>query len=221
MPRYVIVNADDFGQSPGVNQGIIQAYEQGIVTSTSLMVRWPAAVEAAAYSRRHPDLSVGLHVDGGEYAFRHGAWMPVYEVVPMHDRGAVMAEVRRQLATFRRLVGSLLVDLAQELAIPLRHYTAAVHYCGDFYGQTAEGTALPGVISIEGLTTILTQLPHGYTEVGCHPGLACDLDTMYRYERAEEIKVLCDPQIPAALAALGIELRSFHALSAGAGNLIP
>ena len=82
-----------------------QAYEQGIVTSASLMVRWPAAAEAAAYSRRHPDLSLGLHVDCGEYAFRDGQWVPVYEVVPMHDTAAVAEEVSRQLATFRRLVG--------------------------------------------------------------------------------------------------------------------
>src|SRR5437879_4472175 len=45
--RYLIVNADDFGRSPGVNRGIMSAYEHGIVTSASLMVRWPAAAEAA------------------------------------------------------------------------------------------------------------------------------------------------------------------------------
>ena len=49
--RYVIINADDFGQSPGINRGVIQAHEQGLVTSASLMVRWPAAAEAAAYGR--------------------------------------------------------------------------------------------------------------------------------------------------------------------------
>src|SRR5437870_3779943 len=43
--RYLIVNADDFGLSPGVNRGIIEAHEHGIVTSASLMVRWPAAGE--------------------------------------------------------------------------------------------------------------------------------------------------------------------------------
>src|ERR1700722_19032593 len=58
--RYVIVNADDFGQSRGINQGIIQAHEQGIVTSASLMVRWAGAAEAAAYGRAHPNFSLGL-----------------------------------------------------------------------------------------------------------------------------------------------------------------
>jgi len=52
--RRLIVNADDFGQSPGINRGIMEAHERGIVTSVSLMVRWPAAVEAAAYARRLP-----------------------------------------------------------------------------------------------------------------------------------------------------------------------
>ncbi|PYS69828.1 MAG: hypothetical protein DMF73_14065 [Acidobacteria bacterium] len=56
--RYLIVNADDFGQSPGINRGVIEAHENGIVTSASLMVRWPAAAEAAQYARGHPDLSV-------------------------------------------------------------------------------------------------------------------------------------------------------------------
>ena len=41
--RSLIVNADDFGQSPGMNRGTIAARERGIVTSASLMVRWPAA----------------------------------------------------------------------------------------------------------------------------------------------------------------------------------
>ncbi len=51
MKRYLIVNADDFGLSFGVNQGIIEAFEHGIVTSTSLMVNWIGAAEAAAYAR--------------------------------------------------------------------------------------------------------------------------------------------------------------------------
>src|ERR687893_53407 len=78
--RYLIVNSDDFGLSRGVNQGIIEAHEQGIVTSASLMVRWPAAAEAAAYAREHSELSLGLHIDLSEWAYRDGDWRAVYEV---------------------------------------------------------------------------------------------------------------------------------------------
>src|SRR5206468_2930594 len=60
--KLVVVNADDLGLSPGVNRGIIEAHERGIVTSASLMVRWPAAAEAAAYARSRPQLGVGLHL---------------------------------------------------------------------------------------------------------------------------------------------------------------
>ena len=42
--RFLIVNADDFGLSEGVNRGIIEAHERGIVTSASLMVLKPASL---------------------------------------------------------------------------------------------------------------------------------------------------------------------------------
>lgn len=233
MKRYVIVNADDFGQSHGINQGVITAFEQGIVTSASLMVRWPAAAEAAAYSQHHPDLSLGLHVDCGEYAFQDGQWMLVYDVIPMHDRRAVAEEVSKQLATFCRLVGkqpthidshqhrhiqeplrTLLSDMAGALGVPLRHCASHVRYCGDFYGQTAEGHPLPEVLSVQGLTNILARLQPGFTELGCHPGAVCDLDTMYCSERIQELHVLCDRRLREALARLDIELGSFHTLAA-------
>ena len=103
--KYLIVNADDFGQSYGVNRGIIKAYCRGIVTSASLMVRWPGATEASAYARAHPSLSLGLHVDLGEKVFRQGEWVPVYGVVPLQDMTAIRAEITHQLEVFYRLMG--------------------------------------------------------------------------------------------------------------------
>src|SRR5437899_6893534 len=96
--RYLIVNADDFGLSPGVNRGIIEAHEHGIVTSASLMVRWPAAREAVNYARQHGALSLGLHLDLGEWTYRGSTWVPLYEVVPLDDSSAVAEEVSRQLS---------------------------------------------------------------------------------------------------------------------------
>ena len=103
--RYLIVNADDFGQSAGINKGIIETHQQGVVTSTSLMVRWPAALEATDYCRQNPNLSVGLHIDLSEWAYRNQTWVPLYQVVPPNDFLAQKAEISRQLAMFRRLVG--------------------------------------------------------------------------------------------------------------------
>ena len=59
---YLIINADDFGFSQGVNTAIIKAHEEGILTSTSLMVSGDAAQEAIALAKNHPHLAVGLHL---------------------------------------------------------------------------------------------------------------------------------------------------------------
>ncbi len=44
--KHLIVNADDFGYSRGINRGIVEAHERGIVTSTTMMVNAPATGEA-------------------------------------------------------------------------------------------------------------------------------------------------------------------------------
>jgi chitin disaccharide deacetylase len=231
--RHLIVNADDFGLSSSVNEGIIKAHEQGIVTSTSLIVCRPGAVEAATYSREHQDLSFGLHVDLGEWAYRDGVWVPLYEVVSMEDIAAVSDQISYQLDTFRRLVGkdpthidshqhvhlrepvrSIVIDVARHLGVPLRHYSSEVRYCGDFYGQTVEGLSFPYGISVDRLMKILAALPPGRTELCCQTGEGVDLDTMYRGERLEEVKVLCDLRVRAAISALEIELCSFNGIVA-------
>src|SRR4051794_12324337 len=101
--KYLIVNADDFGQSAGVTRGIIEAHERGIVMSTSLLVRWPAATEAARYARAHPGLAVGLHLDFGEWVLDGGGWRQLYRTVDVHDLGQVRSEALRQLELFRSL----------------------------------------------------------------------------------------------------------------------
>jgi chitin disaccharide deacetylase len=60
--RFAIINGDDFGFSVGVNQAILQAHTDGILTSTSLMVSAAQADAAIALAKQHPNLSVGLHL---------------------------------------------------------------------------------------------------------------------------------------------------------------
>jgi len=59
----LIVNADDFGYSEGVNLGIVEAHRSGIVTSTSAMITMPAILQAAELAKKHPTLGVGLHLN--------------------------------------------------------------------------------------------------------------------------------------------------------------
>lgn len=60
--RRLIVNADDFGLSASVNQAVIRAHTDGILTTASLMVNEPGCAEAVELARAHPRLGVGLHL---------------------------------------------------------------------------------------------------------------------------------------------------------------
>jgi chitin disaccharide deacetylase len=231
--RALVVNADDFGQSAGVTRGIIEAHERGIVTSASLMVLWPASAEAAAYSRRQPGLSVGLHLDLGEWTCRAGVWEALYTRVDSTDPDAVDLEVRKQLERYRDLVGqnpthldshqhvhrsdpvrSTLMRVAGELRVPLRHLTPSIQHCGSFYGQTATGEPLPDLIGMPALAALLRRLPEGVTELACHPGYAHDLESMYTDERTIELHSLCAPEVRQVLADAEIRLISFADLQA-------
>jgi len=60
--KQLIVNADDLGLTSGVNQGTLRAFQEGIVTSASLLVTGSAFEEAVALARQNPELDVGLHL---------------------------------------------------------------------------------------------------------------------------------------------------------------
>lgn len=60
--RRLIVNADDFGFTSGVNRAIVEAHSRGIVTSSTLMAKGPAFDEAVQLARSAPELSIGCHV---------------------------------------------------------------------------------------------------------------------------------------------------------------
>jgi predicted glycoside hydrolase/deacetylase ChbG (UPF0249 family) len=228
VPRLLIVNADDFGQSAGINRGIVEAFENGIVTSASLMVSWPASAGAAAFARGSRALAVGLHVDLGEWIYRDGRWTALYERVSPADADAVEKEVRSQLERCCDLLGrppthldshqhvhqkqparSILIRIAAELHVPLRHFAPSIHYCGDFYGQTAEGAPLPDRIGTAALVTLLHGLPEGLTELGCHPGYSDGLETMYGRERSVELGTLCHHDVRQALLDADIRVVSF------------
>ena len=62
MLKRLIVTADDFGLSSGVNHAVELAWQQGILTQTSLMAGSEAFDEAVQIAQRNPGLQVGLHL---------------------------------------------------------------------------------------------------------------------------------------------------------------
>ena len=61
MPR-LIVNADDFGLTSGVNRAILELHQAGVLTSATLMARASATAEAIAIARATPSLGIGCHI---------------------------------------------------------------------------------------------------------------------------------------------------------------
>ena len=230
--RILVVNADDFGASDGVNEGIITAYERGIVTSASLMVRGAAADAAADYAW-DSRLSVGLHFDLGEWAWADGDWRALYELVDLSDPAAVQDELDRQLAAFTDLVGrppthldshqhvhreepvhSALAGAGWRMHIPVRNATpGGIVYDGGFYGQEDKGVANAEAITVDALVALIEGLAPGVTEVGCHPAARDDLDTMYRRERITELATLCDPRLREVIERTGVLLCGFADLA--------
>ena len=227
--RVLVVNADDFGLSPGVNAGVVRAHEQGILTSASLMVRFPAAAEAADYARGAPDLSLGLHVDLGEWAYKdEGEWETLYEVVSLEDPAAVVDEVGRQVEAFRRLTGrdpshldshqhvhswDPVVTTFRTLAHGARRPAAPLHRGRQLLRRPVRAVdgrhADPGRDHRAGLIDIIKGLPAGVTELACHPGLGDDSGSTYDRERTQEVEILCDPRVREAIEREGVALRSF------------
>jgi chitin disaccharide deacetylase len=224
--RMLIVNADDFGLSAPVNAGIVAAHERGIVTSASVMVRQSEATATASCAEAHPELALGLHIDLGQWDYVKGEWIAAYERCAQDDEAAVEAECRAQIEAFRRLLGhnpthldshqhthmrepvaSVAERLAAELGVPLRG--RGIRYEGSFYGQTGKGEPMPDAICVESMIRILSSLPSGWTELGCHPGLGMREESSYGREREREVQVLCDPRVRETIETEGIELRSF------------
>lgn len=223
VTRYLIVNADDFGATRGINRGIVEAFHRGIVTSTSLMVTMPASEDAASLASRAPGLSVGLHVD--LYPDGMGA------TIDPDEPHTCIAELRRQLLRFEALTGrrpthldshhnshrdprllACFLRVAREQKVPLREHSPA-RYLSSFYGRWGEETHAEQV-GIASLVRMLDdEIGDGITELGCHPGYADEeLRSSYATERELELRTLCDPAIPLALRDRGIALIGFDAL---------
>ena len=225
MTKYLVINADDFGASTGVNRGILEAHTHGVVTSASLMVTGRAVHEAVAISRDCPGLSVGLHWD---------VWGESERQFDISDQAAVRAELHRQIEAFYQLMDRMpthidshyhlhrraeLLPMFQELAAPLRvplRGDSAVHFIGGFYAQWEWMVTNLEYVSVPTLQRILREeVQEGWTEVACHPGYASpDFISVYLQERQVEIRTLTHPDIRQTIDNLGIHLVNYTAYPA-------
>jgi predicted glycoside hydrolase/deacetylase ChbG (UPF0249 family) len=115
--KRLIVNADDFGRTDGINRGIVDTHLRGIVSSATAMVNYATASDAARMARDCPRLGVGLHfaLTGGTPTLaasevpslvdEHGRLPAKPEGLTRARADEVLAEGRAQLARFTELFG--------------------------------------------------------------------------------------------------------------------
>jgi len=212
--RRVIVNGDDFGASLGINRGIVQAHERGVLTSASLMVDGPAAADAVTRARENPALSLGLHLE-----------------LDSSEPGPAAAQCERQLARFLDLTGAppthvdshhdvhrdprvlpYVLALARSVGVPVRGHSA-VRHVGKFYGQWG-GVTHAERIGVDGFVHVLdAEIGPDVTELSCHPGyIDAGFRSSYRAEREIELRTLCDAALRRAILERGITLIGFRDL---------
>jgi chitin disaccharide deacetylase len=131
--RLLVVNADDYGLTEGVSRAILQAYTEGVVTSTSVLAVGRAFERCGPWLRQHPGLGVGVHL-----ALVGEAPALPPEQIPslVNGRGRFLGDWRRLLV--RSLVrpldaGELRAELAAQvervraLGVPVTHLDSHQH----------------------------------------------------------------------------------------------
>jgi predicted glycoside hydrolase/deacetylase ChbG (UPF0249 family) len=250
--RRLIVNADDFGRTPGVNDGTIEAHVNGIVSSATVMVLEKAAREGIRQAEeRAPKLALGLHfvITGGGAPASAAVSVPTLAPGGRFPRNAEMLakeipeeEIRRellaQIALFELAAGRppthfdshhhaalhpsvqpVFAAVAQGRGLPVRAagpkardaLRAAGLKVPDFFLSAFHGEG----VAFDKLAALIFNVPHGTTELMCHPGYADAAlleGSSYAKEREKELAILCDPGIREVVDKNGVELVSFGEL---------
>ena len=135
--RRLIINADDFGLTSGVNRGIVESHAHGVVTSATLMACGEKFAEAAVLSAQEPRLSVGCHV-------------VLVDGVPVLDAATVPSltvgpKFRDRLTNFamRAASGRLDPEVEAEVTAQIQKLQAA-RYCGFPSGLAQAYPYVPG-----------------------------------------------------------------------------
>ena len=235
--KILIVNADDFGLTRGVNEGIVEAHRNGILTATTLMAEGPAFDHAVELARSSPSLDIGVHLvlwPEGKLPQRLPSfvWRAVRmrqaEIESLFERQVERVfqagitpthlDTHKHTHVFPHVFGAVL-QVAQRFKIswirrPLsgrETVAAGVRFTDNFLGWLDTGR-----LNRQSLARLLDRLQPGTTELMCHPGL-CDSElqaapTRLKRERQIELEALTAPEIRALLHERGVELRSFREL---------
>ena len=190
--KLLIVNADDFGLTEGVNQGILDAHRRGLVTSTSLLANGAAFQSAVAASRDAPKLGVGIHLnltDGRPIA-------PPSEIPSLLNAAHAFAAKPPQLVQ-QLLAGTVQpAHIEREFRAQIEHVLAAgitpTHLDGHQHVQT-----WPSIFAI----TVKLALEYGVRGIRCSAERTVNLASVLRTPSVRFLRQFVVARALALLAA--------------------
>jgi chitin disaccharide deacetylase len=239
----LIINADDFGYSKGVNLGIIEAFQNGVVTSTTLMANMPGAEHAAGLAKKNPDLGVGIHFvltcgspvsnKVASLVNNRGEFNRIAEIDELGAPEEIELELRSQFEKFLSFgikpthidshhhVHSLkhvypaVEKIALENQLPIRKASIDPNPLQpvQYFNHEFYGDQL----TTEYLIGLLDKvLPFETAELMTHPAYIdeqINSGSSYSIQRIRELTILTDPAVREAITARGIDLVTFREVS--------
>lgn len=136
MPKYLIVNADDYGMCNAANQAINELFEGGWLKSSTIMMPCPAAKDAVDFSIAHPEYAIGVHLtmtsEWGKYR-----WKPLTNGKTLIDEDGYMWHESDQVeknASYEDLEAEIRaqIDLAHSMGMKPSHID---NHMGSLYGH--------------------------------------------------------------------------------------
>jgi hypothetical protein len=204
--KKLIVNADDFGRTPGVNAGTLEAHARGIVTSATVMVLEKSAARGIREAaERAPRLSLGLHfvVTGGGRPAAAARDVPLLapggqfrrtreELPGTLPAGEVRAELEAQIHVFQVLARKPPTHLDS-------HHHAALHPAiAPVFGAVARERSLPARAASEqarrGLDAAGVRTPDRFVETFFGDGVSLEgLESILRGLSEGVSELMCHP----------------------------
>jgi predicted glycoside hydrolase/deacetylase ChbG (UPF0249 family) len=236
--KYLVVNADDFGFTRDVNEGIVHAHRQGILTATTLMATGAAFGHAVELTRENPELDVGVHlvlVGSPGYPATVPRLLVSLGSIRIYDElarqvGKILdAGIQpTHLDTHKHThllppVLDAMARIAEEFRIPWvrrpfgpfrREFTGRGFRTTDHFA----GFRMTGRYDAPALARLIRGLPEGSTEFMCHPGFCTEellaARTRLKESRRRELDALTSPEVRAALEESSVMLARYRDLPA-------
>lgn len=232
----VIVNADDFGLTQGGNKAIIESYQHGILTSTTLMATTKFTQEAIQLAKENPGLGVGVHMvlttqgplldTHKNIANKDGKFCwTINSLDETIDKEEVYREWDAQIASIAKELDITHLD---------SHHHVHLHPALDGIVQRlsekykvpfrSERTLLPNEVEVnpkfykQGVTEafileLFEEKAYDVVDLMTHPAYVDEYlrsISSYTEERFTELQILSDPKLREKAESLGIELISYR-----------